>query len=157
MFSFLFDTFINLYLGLVVSYIRDLNPQYNFSITASWWGSMLANSFQVQISPRFYTQTLWHKQFWDFLSVFSIGSMVSGQLCFSVNQRKGQIITEYLAVLVKSRIECELHIQVLIFWLRKASCLEPRLFFYELRSKPAEMTEWASPFEKHPPPVKILS
>ena len=38
---------------------------------------------QVQISPRFYTQTLWHKQFWDFLSVFSIGSMVSGQFCFS--------------------------------------------------------------------------
>ena len=29
MFSFLFNTFINLYLGLVVSYIRDLNPQYN--------------------------------------------------------------------------------------------------------------------------------
>ena len=61
---------------------------------------------QVQISPRFYTQTLWHKQFWDFLSVFSIGSMVSGQFCLSksegglVNQREGQIITEYLAVLV---------------------------------------------------------
>ena len=35
MFSFLFNTFINLYLGLVISYIRDLNPQYNFSITAS--------------------------------------------------------------------------------------------------------------------------
>ena len=47
---------------------------------------------------------------------FSIGSMVSGQFCFSanskseggpVNQREGQIITEYLAVLVESRIECE--------------------------------------------------
>ena len=48
MFSFLFHTFINLYLGLVVSYIRDLNPQYNFSITASWWGSMLAKSFKFK-------------------------------------------------------------------------------------------------------------
>ena len=43
--------------------------------------------------------------------------MVSGQFCFllannkseggPVNQREGQIITEYLAVLVESRIECE--------------------------------------------------
>ena len=49
--------------------------------------------------------------------------MVSGQFCFSaelttvlanskseggpVNQREGQIITKYLAVLVESRIECE--------------------------------------------------
>ena len=39
--------------------------------------------------------------------------MVSGQFCNSksegglVNQREGQIITEYLAVLVESRIECE--------------------------------------------------
>ena len=53
MFSFLFNTFINLYLGLVVSYIRDLNPQYNFSITASWWGSMLANSFKFKSAQGF--------------------------------------------------------------------------------------------------------
>ena len=41
--------------------------------------------------------------------------MVSGQFCLAnsksegglVNQREGQIITEYLAVLVESRIECE--------------------------------------------------
>ena len=36
--------------------------------------------------------------------------MVSGQFCFcwpTVNQREGQIITEYLAVLVESRIKCE--------------------------------------------------
>ena len=43
--------------------------------------------------------------------------MVSGQFCFllanskseggPVNQREGQIITEYLTVLVESRIECE--------------------------------------------------
>ena len=35
--------------------------------------------------------------------------MVSGQCCFwpTVNQREGQIITEYLAVLVESRIKCE--------------------------------------------------
>ena len=44
--------------------------------------------------------------------------MVSGQFCFSVlayskseggpvNQREGQVITEYLAVLVESMIECE--------------------------------------------------
>ena len=58
---------------------------------------------------------------------FSRSSMVSGQFCFSatataksegglVNQREGQIITEYLAVLVESRIECETTvIQVLIF------------------------------------------
>ena len=39
----------------------------------------------------------------------SIGSMVSGQFCSksetSKAQREGQIITEYLAVLVESRIE----------------------------------------------------
>ena len=46
--SFLFNTFINLYLGLVVSYNRDLYPQYNFSTTASWWGSMLSNSFKFK-------------------------------------------------------------------------------------------------------------
>ena len=42
--------------------------------------------------------------------------MVSGQFCFlanskseggPVNQREGQIITEYLAVLLENRIECE--------------------------------------------------
>ena len=37
--------------------------------------------------------------------------MVSGQCCFycwpTVNQREGQIITEYLAVVVESRIKCE--------------------------------------------------
>ena len=41
--------------------------------------------------------------------------MVSGQFCFAnskseggpVNQREGQIITEYLAVVVESRIKCE--------------------------------------------------
>ena len=122
--SFLFNTFINLYLGLVVSYIRDLNPKNNFSITASWRGSMLANSFKFKSAQG----SCIHKpsgisQFWDFLSVFSIGSMVSGQFCFwpTVNQREGQIMTEYLAVLV------EIRIKVLIFWLRKASRLEPRL------------------------------
>ena len=49
-----------------------MNPKNNFSITASWRGSMLANSFQVQISPRFmYTQTLWHFSILRFLvSVF---------------------------------------------------------------------------------------
>ena len=104
MFSFLFNTFINLYLGLVVSYIRDLNPQYNFSITASWWESMLANSFKFKSAQDFihhrpyflgsvYTQTLWHKQFWDFLSVFSIGSMVSGQFCF-YNDLKMGVLSE---------------------------------------------------------------
>ena len=53
MFSFLLNSFINLYLDLVVSYIRDLNPQYNFSITASWWGSMLANSFKFKSAQGF--------------------------------------------------------------------------------------------------------
>ena len=49
---------------------------------------------------------------------YVLGSMVSGQFCFSVlpnskseggpvYQREGQIITEYLAVLVQSRIKCE--------------------------------------------------
>ena len=58
MFSFLFDTFINLYLGLVVSFIRDLNPQYNFMMRVYAYKQL-----QVQISPRFFSLTLWHKQF----------------------------------------------------------------------------------------------
>ena len=93
MFSFLFNTFINLYLGLVVSYIRDLNLQYNFSITASWWGSMLANSFKFksaqgfihkpsginnsEISCQCFLQALW--------------SVVSSAFCWpTVNQREDQ-------------------------------------------------------------------
>ena len=104
--SFLFNTFGNLYLGLVVSYNRDLNPQYNFSITASWWGSVLANSFKFN-QPRSIHKPSSISQFWDFLSVFSIRSMVSGQCWPTVNQREGQIVTEYLAVLVESRIKCE--------------------------------------------------
>ena len=64
--------------------------------------------------------------------------MVSGQFCFlcwpTVNQREGQIITEYLAVLVESRIKCETSYKVLIFWLRKASRLEPRLCLFFLSS-----------------------
>ena len=55
---------------------------------------------QVQTSPRSIHKPSGISQFWDFLSVFSLGSMVSGQ-------REGQIITEYLAVLVESRIKCE--------------------------------------------------
>ena len=96
MFSFLFNTFINCYLGLVVSYIRDLYPQYNFSITASWWGSRYAcKQLQVQISPtcpRFHTQTLWHAILRFFVSVFdrvygqwsvllfSLGKLVNGYI-----------------------------------------------------------------------------
>ena len=61
---------------------------------------------QVQTSSRSIHKPSDISQFWDFLSVFSIGSMVSGQCCFStVNQREGQIITEYLAVVVESRIK----------------------------------------------------
>ena len=89
---------------------------------------------QVQISPRFHIQTLWHKQFWDFLSVFSIGSMVSGQLANSkseggpVNQREGQNHNWIPCCFwLKAGLNVKLHIQVLIFWLRKASRLEPRL------------------------------
>ena len=66
---------------------------------------------QVQISPQFTLKPSGIFQIWDFLSVFSIGSMVSCQFCFSeggpVNQREGQIINEYLAVLVENRIKCE--------------------------------------------------
>ena len=58
--------------------------------------------------------------------------MVSGQFCFSeggpVNQREGQIITEYLAVLVESRIKCETtHTSPDILTEIMASRLEPRL------------------------------
>ena len=73
---------------------------------------------QVQTSPRSTHKPSGISQFWNFLSVFSIGStwsMVSGQFCWPtvksegglVNHREGQIITEYLAVLVESRIKCE--------------------------------------------------
>ena len=96
MFSFLFNTFINLYLGLVVSLFRDLNPQYNFSITASWWGSMLANSFKFKSAQGFI-----HKP--SGITVLANSKSEGGP----VNQREGQIIIEYLAVLVESRIECE--------------------------------------------------
>ena len=58
--------------------------------------------------------------------------MVSGQFCFSVNQREGQIITEYLAVLVESRIKCETtHTSPDILTEIMASRLEPRLHSQE--------------------------
>ena len=67
MFSFLFNTFINLYLGLVVSYIRG--ERLESPIKLQYYSIMMrvyvCKQLQVQISPRFYyyTQTLWHKQF----------------------------------------------------------------------------------------------
>ena len=114
MFSFLFNTFINLYLGLVVSLFRDLNPQYNFSITASWWGSMLANSFKFKSAQGFIhkpsginnseisCQCFLYRLYGQW-SVLANSKSERGP----VNQREGQIIIEYLAVLVESRIECE--------------------------------------------------
>ena len=52
----------------------------------------------------------------------------------TVNQREGQIITEYLAVLVQSRIKYETtHTSPDILTEIMASCLEPRLCFAHLR------------------------
>ena len=65
---------------------------------------MLANSFKFKSAQGFI-----HKPSGINNSEISCQCfMVSGQFCFStVNQREGQIITEYLAVLVESRIKCE--------------------------------------------------
>ena len=110
------NTFINLYIGLVVSYNRDLNPQYNFSITASWWGSMFANSFKFK-PAKVHTQT-WHSQFWDFLSVFSIESMVSVQCGLANSKSEGGLNYNWIS---KDQV------WNYTFWLKKTSRLEPKL------------------------------
>ena len=108
--------FFKILLFLNFKFFFKLLQQINKYIIYVYYSIMMrvyaCKQLQVQISPRFHTQTLWHKQFSDFLSVFSIGSMVSGQFNSKseggpVNQREGQIITEYLDVLVDSRIKCE--------------------------------------------------
>ena len=51
-----------------------------------------------------HTQTVWHFSILRFL--VSVFYRVYGQWS-TVNQREGQIITEYLAVVVQTRIKCE--------------------------------------------------
>ena len=70
---------------------------------------MLANSFKLKPTQGPNTNSLAFLNS-EISCQCSIGSMVSGQCCFcwpTVNQREDQIITEYLAVLVESRIKCE--------------------------------------------------
>ena len=92
MFSSLFNTFINLYLWSSIKLHQRLESPIQLQYYSIMMRVYACKQLQVQISPRFHTQTLWHKQFWDFLSAFSIGSMVSGQFCFwpTVNQREDQ-------------------------------------------------------------------
>ena len=74
-----------------------------------------------------HTQTLWHFSILRFL--ISVFYRVYGQwsVCWpTVNQREGQIITEYLAVVVESRMKCETtHTSPGILTDEKASRLEP--------------------------------
>ena len=98
--SFLFNTFINLYLDLVASYIRDLNPNITSVLQHHDEGLCLQTASSSN-RPKVHTQILWH------FSILRWSVVSSAFRRRPVNQREGQIITEYLAVLVESRIKCE--------------------------------------------------
>ena len=69
---------------------------------------MLANSFKFKPAQGPYTNPLAFLNSEILVSVFyRVYGQWSVLLWPTVNQREGQIITEYLAVLVESRIKCE--------------------------------------------------